>query len=118
MSQNGQTQFNNFAAHAARFLKCVWPFTYIYTEREKETERQREMYVIMKTICPPGYHHNGFVATHALGHMMYGWDLSTLCVVYHLWPQTTLKGKKNGIKKKELKIPTVFWTFCTRELRH
>ena len=28
----------------------------------------------MKTICPPGYHHNGFVATHALGHMMYGYD--------------------------------------------
>ena len=25
----------------------------------------------MKTISPPGYHHNGFVATHALGHMMY-----------------------------------------------
>ena len=23
--------------------------------------------VIMKTMCPPGYHHNGFVATHALG---------------------------------------------------
>ena len=22
--------------------------------------------VIMKTMCPPGYHHNGFVATHAL----------------------------------------------------
>ena len=22
----------------------------------------------MKTICPPGYHHNGFVATHALGY--------------------------------------------------
>ena len=31
------------------------------------------MYVIMKTMCPPGYHHNGFVATHALGHMMYGY---------------------------------------------
>ena len=29
--------------------------------------------VIMKTMCPPGYHHNGFVATHALGHMMYGY---------------------------------------------
>ena len=29
------------------------------------------MYVILKTMCPPGYHHNGFVATHALGHMMY-----------------------------------------------
>ena len=21
----------------------------------------------MKTMCPPGYYHNGFVATHALG---------------------------------------------------
>ena len=29
------------------------------------------IYVIMKTMCPPGYHHNGFMATHALGHMMY-----------------------------------------------
>ena len=27
----------------------------------------------MKTMCPPGYHHNGFVATHALGYMMYGY---------------------------------------------
>ena len=27
----------------------------------------------MKTMCPPGYHHKGFVATHALGHMMYGY---------------------------------------------
>ena len=26
----------------------------------------------MKTICPPGYHHNGLVAAYALGHMMYG----------------------------------------------
>ena len=26
----------------------------------------------MKTMCPTGYHHNDFVATHALGHMMYG----------------------------------------------
>ena len=24
----------------------------------------------MKTMSPPGYHHNGFVATHAFGHMM------------------------------------------------
>ena len=24
--------------------------------------------VIMKTMCLPGYHRNGFVATHALGH--------------------------------------------------
>ena len=25
----------------------------------------------MKTMCPLGYHHNDFVATHALGHMIY-----------------------------------------------
>ena len=24
---------------------------------------------------PPGYHDNGFMATHALGHMMYGYRL-------------------------------------------
>ena len=24
------------------------------------------IYVIMKTMCPPGYHHSGFVATHTL----------------------------------------------------
>ena len=29
----------------------------------------------MKTICPPGYHHSGFVTTHALGHTMYGYTL-------------------------------------------
>ena len=23
----------------------------------------------MKTMCPPSYHHNGFVVTHALEHM-------------------------------------------------
>ena len=32
----------------------------------------------MKTMCPPGYHHNGCVATHALGHMIF------MCVVDHL----------------------------------
>ena len=85
--------------------------------------RQGIIYAMMKTIRPPGYHQNGFVATHALGHMMFYitvyhvpkcmscqkaivvitgtvyrfddniyitlifslWDLSTLCVVDHLW---------------------------------
>ena len=27
----------------------------------------------MKAMCPPSYHHNGFMTTHALGHMMYGY---------------------------------------------
>ena len=30
------------------------------------------IYVIMKTMCCPGYYHNGFVATHVLGHMITG----------------------------------------------
>ena len=45
--------------------------------RISQKQDERNIYVIMKTMCPPGYHHNGFVATHALGHMMYG---STLLV--------------------------------------
>ena len=34
----------------------------------------------MKTMCPPDYHHNGFVATHALGYMMYG----CLITIHHV----------------------------------
>ena len=26
-------------------------------------------------MCPLGYHHNGFMETHALGHMTYGYTL-------------------------------------------
>ena len=33
------------------------------------------IYAIMKTMFPPGYHHDGFVATHALRHMRYGYTL-------------------------------------------
>ena len=29
------------------------------------------IHVISETMCPSGYHHNGFVATYALGRMMY-----------------------------------------------
>ena len=34
---------------------------------------EHNIYAIMKTMCPPVYHHNGFVTTHALEHMMYGY---------------------------------------------
>ena len=37
------------------------------------------IYAIMKAMCSPGYHHIGFVATHALGHMMYG----IMCISCH-----------------------------------
>ena len=33
------------------------------------------IYVVMKTICPPGYHYNGFVATNAHWYMMHGYTL-------------------------------------------
>ena len=36
------------------------------------------MYAIMKKMRPPGYHHNGFVATYALGHMMHGYRYDAL----------------------------------------
>ena len=41
----------------------------------------------MKTMCPPGYHHNGFVATHVLGHMMYS-SSCTSCAQVHELPQS------------------------------
>ena len=43
-----------------------------------QKQDERNIYVIMKRMCPPGYHHNGFVVTHALGHMMYGYTLLVL----------------------------------------
>ena len=36
-----------------------------------QMQDEHNIYAIMKTMCPPGYHHNGFVVTHAVGHMMY-----------------------------------------------
>ena len=40
-----------------------------------QKQDERNIYVIMKTMRLPGYHHNGFVTTYALGHMMYGYTL-------------------------------------------
>ena len=48
----------------------------------------------MKTMCPPGYHHNGFVATHALGHMMYG--NRTSCAQVHELPQSHCGDNREG----------------------
>ena len=45
----------------------------------------------MKTMCPPGYHHNGFVETHALGHMIYG-----SCVQVHEFPQSHCGDNREG----------------------
>ena len=49
----------------------------------------------MKTMCPPGYHHNGFVATHALGHMMYGHN-RTSCAKVHELSQSRCGDNREG----------------------
>ena len=45
------------------------------TAQISQKEDGCNIYAIMKTICPPDYHRNCFVATHALGHMVYGYTL-------------------------------------------
>ena len=45
----------------------------------------------MKTMLPPGYHHNGFVATDALGHMMY-----IMCAQVHELPQSHCGDNREG----------------------
>ena len=42
----------------------------------------------MKTMCPPGYHHNGLVATHALGR--------TSCAQVHELPQGHCGDNREG----------------------
>ena len=50
------------------------------TERSDLTGVKWALYIYAicshKTMCPPGYHYNVFMATHALGHMMYGGAIS------------------------------------------
>ena len=64
------------------------------TQSAQISQKQDEpnIYEIMKTMCPPGYHHNGFVATHALGHMMY----RTSCAQVHELPQSYCGCNREG----------------------
>ena len=41
---------------------CFLMFSYIYI-----CIIYIHIHIIMKTVCPPSYHHNNFVATHSLG---------------------------------------------------
>ena len=38
-----------------------------------QKQDERNIYAVMKIILPPGYHHNGFVAAHAVGNIMYSY---------------------------------------------
>ena len=46
----------------------------------------------MKTMCPLGYHHNDFVATHALRHMIYSYII--------LAPMNLMTGKMSTQQAK------------------
>ena len=62
-----------------------------------QKQDERNIHVIMKTMCPPGYHHNGFVATHALGHMMYGlYKCPSACAQVHELPQSHCGDNREG----------------------
>ena len=52
-----------------------------------QKQDRRTVYASMKTMCQPCYHHNGFVATLALGHMMYG-HKRTSCAQVDALPQS------------------------------
>ena len=49
----------------------IYIYIYISDPRQRahisQKQDERNLYAIMKTMCPLGYHHNGVVATHALG---------------------------------------------------
>ena len=61
-----------------------------------QKQDERNIYAIMKTMCPPGYHHNGFVATYALVHMMYGLMNRTSCAQVHELPQIHCGDNREG----------------------
>ena len=46
----------------------------------------------MKTMCPPGYHHNESVATHALGYINH----RTSCAQVHELPQGHCGDNREG----------------------
>ena len=51
----------------------------------------------MKTMCPPGYHHNGFVATHALGNSCTRQLMNrTSCAQVHELPQSHCGDNREG----------------------
>ena len=65
---------------------CIYIYIYIYIHTDvyvyinivlktgAQTWQKQDghnIYAIMKTMCPPGHHQNGFVATQATGHMIY-----------------------------------------------
>ena len=51
----------------------IYKIIRVQKARKQNARKQngRNIYAIIKIMCPPGYHRNGCVATHALEHIMY-----------------------------------------------
>ena len=69
---------------------CIYIYIYIYIYIL--FIYGHNMYAIVKTMCPPGYRHSGFVATHAIGHMMY----DSSCTQVHELPQSHCGDNQEG----------------------
>ena len=63
----------------------------------------------MKTMCPPGYHHNGFVATDVVGHMM-------LHIADTNEPKSALWLSTSHLSAKILNNILSFWNFLTSHI--
>ena len=63
----------NINTYILHIIYYKWSKVIHDTQSAQISQKQdgHNIYVIMKTMCPPSYQHNGFVAIHALGHMMY-----------------------------------------------
>ena len=68
----------------------------------------------MKTMYPPGYHDNGFVETHALGHMMYGcaqtYFTCTFYANFYLFAVSLLKIKAHTLELSSPWLSEVCYT--------
>ena len=64
--------FQNYVLYCSVYL--VTHLALLYIEHSQKHD-EHNIYVIMKTMCPHSYHHTDFMATHALGYMMYGYTL-------------------------------------------
>ena len=84
----------------------IYEYIWIYISNHKWFRTQKSaqisqkqdgcnIHAIMKTMCPSGYHYDGFVATHVLGHMMYGYTLLILCSLLGLLSTLWFIGNSN-----------------------
>ena len=83
MTQNGQEQFKNLVANAARFLKCVWPFWDIMYVKVNS----REMMIGDTDIISFKY---------TWKFILIGWN--------HIFPRISLSNKMNVYKLDKLSM--------------